>query len=144
MTLKYLLDTNVLSEVKRPLPNENITQNITLYSQQIATASVVINEMLFGILRLPISNKRRDLENYLENVILSTIPIFDYDLKSAQYHAQERARLSKIGKTPAFADGQIASIVFTNDLILVTNNVKDFADFSGLKIANWFINIDRN
>ncbi len=105
MTLKYLLDTNIFSEAKRPLPNENITKNITLYSQEIATASVVINELLFGILRLPISNKRRDLENYLENVILSTISILDYDLKSAQYYAQERVRLSKIGKTPAFADG---------------------------------------
>ena len=81
MTLKYLLDTNVLSEAKRPLPNENITRNITLYSQEIATASVVINELLFGILRLPISNKRRDLENYVKNVILSTITIFNYDLK---------------------------------------------------------------
>ena len=139
MTLKYLLDTNVLSEAKRPLPNENITRNITLYSQEIATASVVINELLFGILRLPISNKRRDLENYVKNVILSTITIFNYDLKQAQYHVQERAKLSKIGKTPAFADGQIASIAFTNNLILVTNNVRDFTDFNGLKIANWFV-----
>ncbi|NCO74964.1 MAG: type II toxin-antitoxin system VapC family toxin [Cyanobacteria bacterium] len=138
MSLKYLLDTNIISEAKRPLPNENVTQNIKLYSQEIATASVVINELLFGILRLPISKKRQDLEDYLDNVIIANMPILDYDLKSAQYHAQERVRLSKIGKTPAFADGQIASIAFSNDLILVTNNVSDFADFNGLTVANWF------
>jgi len=138
MSLKYLLDTNIISEAKRPLPNENVTQNIKLYSQEIATASVVINELLFGILRLPISKKLQDLEDYLDNVIIANMPILDYDLKSAQYHAQERVRLSKIGKSPAFADGQIASIAFSNDLILVTNNVSDFADFNGLTVANWF------
>jgi tRNA(fMet)-specific endonuclease VapC len=65
------------------------------------------------------------------------LPLFDYDLKSAQYHARERSRLSKVGKSPAF--GQIASIAFTNNLTLVTNNVDDFKDFKGLVIENWFL-----
>jgi tRNA(fMet)-specific endonuclease VapC len=70
------------------------------------------------------------------------LPVFDYDINAAKWHAQERARLSKIGKTPAFIDGQIASIAFCNDLILVTNNVADFQDFEHLIIENWFISID--
>jgi tRNA(fMet)-specific endonuclease VapC len=70
------------------------------------------------------------------------MPVFDYDLKAAKWHAQERARLSKIGKTPAFIDGQIASIAFCNDLILVTNNMADFQDFEDLIIENWFITVD--
>ena len=71
-------------------------------------------------------------------MILAQLPLFDYNLKAAQYHAQQRARLSKVGKTPAFIDGQIASIALTNDLILVTNNVVDFQDFDSLIIENWF------
>jgi tRNA(fMet)-specific endonuclease VapC len=47
--------------------------------------------------------------------------------------------LSKVGKNPAFVDGQIASIAFTNNLSLVTNNVDHFKDFKGLVIENWFI-----
>ncbi|MGB3512606.1 MAG: hypothetical protein WBA93_25985 [Microcoleaceae cyanobacterium] len=43
-----------------------------------------------------------------------------------------------MGKSPAFADGQVASIAFTNNLVLVTNNVSDFQDFDGLKIENLF------
>jgi tRNA(fMet)-specific endonuclease VapC len=46
--------------------------------------------------------------------------------------------LSNIGKTLAFADGQIASIAASNGLILVTNNVADFQYFENLKIENWF------
>jgi Predicted nucleic acid-binding protein, contains PIN domain len=40
--------------------------------------------------------------------------------------------------TNVIGDSQIASIAFTNDLVLVTNNVSDFQDFDGLKIENWF------
>lgn len=138
MNLKYLLDTNILSEVKRPFPNPNVMQNLKLHKDEIAIASVVIHELLFGILRLSMSRKRQDLEDYLENVILQNIPIFTYDLLSAQYHAKERARLSKMGKTPAFADGQIASIAVSNNLVLVTNNISDFQDFKELVIDNWF------
>jgi len=140
MSLNYLLDTNILSEAKRPHPNEKVIEKLRLYRQETATAILVIHEMLYGCFRLPISKKPQDIEDYINNVILAEIPLFDYDLKSAQYHAQERARLSKIGKNPGFIDGQIASIAVTNNLILVTNNVADFQDFDGISIENWFIN----
>ncbi|MEI6445976.1 MAG: type II toxin-antitoxin system VapC family toxin [Nostocales cyanobacterium ELA583] len=138
MTLKYLLDTNILSEAKRPQPNEKVMEKLRLYRQETATAIIVIHEMLYGCLRLSLSKKRQDIEDYINDVILAQLPLFDYNLKAAQYHAQQRARLSKVGKTPAFIDGQIASIALTNDLILVTNNVVDFQDFDSLIIENWF------
>ncbi|MBD2489897.1 type II toxin-antitoxin system VapC family toxin [Aulosira sp. FACHB-615] len=140
MSLKYLLDTNILSEAKRPHPNEAVMAKLRLYSQELSTATLVIHEMLYGCLRLPISKKRQDIEDYINSVVLAQIPLFNYDMKSAQHHAQERARLSKVGKTPGFIDGQIASIAVTNSLILVTNNVADFQDFNGIDIENWFIN----
>lgn len=138
MNLKYLLDTNILSEAKRPQPNDKVMEKLRLYRQQIATATVVIHEMLYGCLRLPLSKKRQDIEDYINNVILAQLPLFDYNLQAAQYHAQQRAKLSKIGKSPAFIDGQIASIAVTNDLILVTNNLADFQDFDDLILENWF------
>jgi len=114
-------------------------KNLKTYTGEIATATLVIHELLFGCLRLPPSKKRQDLEAYINDVILKNLPLFDYNLKSAAYHAQERARLSKLGKSPAFVDGQITSIAFTNNLTLVTNNVDDFQYFNGLVIENWFL-----
>ncbi len=89
---------------------------------------------------LPADNakKRETLKTYIEKVILPNMPLFDYDLKSAEWHATERARLESMGQTPAFVDGQIAAITSSNQLILVTNNVSDFDIFQGLKIENWF------
>lgn len=137
MRLKYLLDTNVVSELMRPAPNPIIVKRIDLYRSEIAIASIVIHELLYGCLRLPESKKRQSLLNSITESALSK-PVIDYDSEAAQLHAQERARLSKIGKTLAFADGQIAGIAASNDLILVTNNVADFQYFKNLKIENWF------
>jgi tRNA(fMet)-specific endonuclease VapC len=143
MSLKYLLDTNVISELMRPVPNPIIFEQVNLYRSEIATASTVIHELLYGCLRLPESKKRQVFLDYINESVLN-LPVFDYDSKSAQWHAQERARLSKIGKTLAFADGQIASIASVNALILVTNNVADFQYFENLKIENWFDREDGN
>lgn len=139
MTIKYLLDTNIFSEAQRPNPNANVMNKLQEHRQEISTATLVIHELLFGCLRLPVSKKRQRLEDYINNVIIALLTKFDYDLPSAQWHAQERARLVKIGKTPAFVDGQIASIAFVNNLVLVTNNVDDFQDFKGLVVENWFL-----
>ncbi|GAC1448299.1 MAG: type II toxin-antitoxin system VapC family toxin [Chamaesiphon sp.] len=138
MTLKYLLDTNVVSNSMRPIPNFKVVERLRINKLEICTATVVIHELLYGCLRLPESKKRTLFEEYINDLILN-IPLLDYDLKSAQYHAQERARLSKLGKNPAFIDGQIAAIAFSNNLILITNNVDDFNIFDGLIVNDWLV-----
>jgi tRNA(fMet)-specific endonuclease VapC len=137
MKSKYVLDTNIISELMRPVPNPRIIRLVELYRVEIATVSTVVHELLYGCLRLSESKKCQAFLDYINNSVLN-LPVFDYDSRAAQYHAQERARLSKLGKTLAFADGQIASITVVNDLILVTNNVADFQYFDNLNIENWF------
>lgn len=139
MTLKYLLDTNVISEINKKIPNQFVVEKMNRYQREVATASIVIHELFYGCLRLPAeSAKRKLLLDYTEQIPLK-MPVFDYDLRAARWHGEERARLSKMGKSPAFADGQIGAIAFCNDLVVVTNNVSDFEDFNGLKVENWFI-----
>lgn len=108
------------------------------HENQIATATIVWHELLFGCNRLPDSKKRQTIERYLKEVVEPNIPILPYDANSATWHAAERARLVNMGKTPPFADGQIAAIAKVNDLILVTNNMSDYADFLDLLVENWY------
>ncbi|WP_019501380.1 type II toxin-antitoxin system VapC family toxin [Pseudanabaena sp. PCC 6802] len=136
--LRFLLDTNILSEPLRPHPNPNVMAMLAEHDTEIATATVVYHEMLFGRDLLPESKKRRALELYLQREIEAKLPVLPYDLLAAQWHASERARLVKLGKTPSFADGQIAAISQANDLILVTNNKVDFESFLDLQLENWF------
>jgi len=104
------------------------------HQRQLAIPAIVWHELLVGCLRLPQSKKRNAIEKYLHEVIL---PILPYDALAAQWHATERSRLMKLGKTPPFIDGQIAAIACSQNLTLVTFNTPDFALFEGLKLTDW-------
>ena len=106
--------------------------------REMSTATIVWHELLFGLNRLPPSRRRQALERYLQEEVKAKLPFFPYNEAAAEWHAQERSRLVKLGKTPSFADSQIAAIAKVNQLILVTNNVSDYANFNDLPIENWF------
>ncbi len=69
--------------------------------------------------------------------IAPTVPVLPYHEAAAIWHGRERARLTAVGRTPPFADGQIAAIASTHQLTLVTFNTADYADFSGLTLESW-------
>lgn len=137
MTGRYLLDTNVLSEPLRPAPDQKVLDRLRRHHDELATAAVVWHELWFGCRRLPDSDKRRAIEEYLTRVVAPSLPILSYDEPAAEWHAVERARLTRAGKTPAFADGQIAAIAATQALILVTFNRADYSDFRDLTVEDW-------
>lgn len=136
--VRYLLDTHILAEPLRPRPNPTVIEQLTDRSEELSTASVAYHEICFGCQRLPDSRKRRAIEAYLEEV-KAKLMILSYDMDAAEWYAIERARLVRLGRTPPYIDGQIAAIAIVNDLILVTNNTSDYADFQNLKLQNWFI-----
>ncbi len=137
MTIRYLLDTNVLSEPIKSHPDERIITSLSDHDGELATCTVVWHELSFGAARLAPSKKRGAIEAYLEEVVRSVLPILPYDQEAATWHARERARLSKRGRPPTAADGQIAAIASVNDLIVVTANVKDFRRFKDLVVEDW-------
>jgi len=137
VTLKYLLDTNVVSEPLRPKPAHAILRKLRRHEDEVAISSIVWHELRFGLERLPVSRRRAVIEQYLDDVVLETMPILDYDTSAAEWHARERARLSARGEMPPFADGQIAAIAHVNELILVTFNDADFRRFQGLRVLSW-------
>ena len=134
--MRFLLDTNALSEPKLPRPNKTLLARLAVHAGQIATASPCAHELLFGAERLPASARRREYEEFVQELIRA-IPVLPYDIQAASWHARERARLERGGKTPPFVDGHIAAIAAANDLVLVTKNVRDFRVFRGLHVENW-------
>ncbi len=134
---EYLLDTNILSEPLRPAPDAKVLDRMRENRERLATASVVWHEMLFGCERLPESERRAEIEDYLHRVVAASVEILPYDGRAAEWHAAERARLSLEGRTPPFADGQISAVARTNDLILVTLNITDYDGFRNLQVEDW-------
>ncbi len=139
MSLRYLLDTSVVSVPVSKRPNPQVLRRIRSSAGVCAIAGPVWQELNYGYRRLPNGKRRTFLETYLYNVVQATIPILPYDEHAAAWHGKERARLEAEGHTAPFVDGQIAAVARVNDLVLVTLNEKDFVGFSGLVIENWAV-----
>lgn len=127
-----------MSEPIKSQPNERVLEALSDHDGELATCSIVWHELQYGAARLSPSKKRRAIEAYLEEAVRSALPILPYDEEAAAWHARERARLGRRGRSPSAADGQIAAIARVNELVIVTANLKDFRRFHGLTLENWF------
>lgn len=137
MSARHLLDTDIVSEPLRPAPNAKVLACLKRHQDQLAIASVVWHELWLGCRRLPTSAKRTAIERYLNEVVAVSMSILPYDQAAAEWHAGERARLTALGKTPPFVDGQIIAVARVNDLILVTLNPTDYVGFADVKVEDW-------
>ena len=137
MSLRYLLDTSIVSSPIAKLPNAGIVARLEAHGHECAIAAPVWHELTFGCERLPKGRRRAALEVYLQDVVLPSFPILPYDETAAHWHGRERARLEKLGTPAPYVDAQIAAIAHANDLSVVTLNVRDFARFKDVAVESW-------
>lgn len=133
----YLLDTNIVTEPLKRVPNSAVIARLQHYQHELAIAAPVWHELWFDCFRLPLSKRRTQIETYLNTIVASTMLILPYDDKAAHWYATERARLTTSGLPMPFADGQIAAVAAVNHLILVTNNTADYIHYADLSLENW-------
>ena len=143
MTLRYLLDTDIVSSPVSKAPNPEILKRLERHGHESAIAAPVWHELTYGCSRLPRGKRRSALETYLSDVVQACFPILPYDEVAAAWHGQERARLEHLGRPAAYGDGQIAAIAHTSGLALVTINTRDFSRFKDLLVENWSKPINR-
>lgn len=137
MSLRYLLDTSVVSSPISRQPNTDILRRLSDVGRECAIAAPIWHELTYGCDRLPRGRRRDALQHYLTDVVRVAFPILPYDERAAAWHGKERARLEARGMTAPWVDGQIASIAATNGLVLVTRNARDFASFKELVVEDW-------
>jgi predicted nucleic acid-binding protein len=132
----FLLDTNVISELRKPRPHGAVLQWYgAVPLNQIAIPAVVIAELQAGAERTRRQDpaKSLELELWIDQMML-TIPILPMD--GAIF--REWARLM-VGKSDDLSeDAMIAATARIRQLIVVTRNEKDFAHF-GVPVLNPFL-----
>lgn len=137
----YLLDTNIISEMFRPKPNPLVFKKLEEYEKLCSLPSTVWNELLFGVNTMASGKKRDYIFSKLVDDIQANYEIIQYDNHAAWIHADIRSRLKEQGIEIDFQDSQIASIAVSNNMILVTRNIKHFESIqkvSPLMLENWF------
>ena len=137
----YLLDTNIISEMFRPKPNPLVFKKLEEYEKLCSLPSTAWYELLFGV-NIMASGKKRDyIFSKLVDDIQANYEIIQYDNHAARIHADIRSRLKEQGIGIDFQDSQIASIAVSNNMVLVTRNIKHFESIqkvSPLMLENWF------
>jgi tRNA(fMet)-specific endonuclease VapC len=137
VTVRYLLDTGIVSNPISKRADPAILKRLDEYGPECAIAAPVWHELTYGCRRLPKGQRRSAIEAYLRDVVRGSFPNLPYDEAAATWHGEERARLESIGQTPPFVDGQIAAIAKVHALTIVTTNDRDFGGFRGVVVENW-------
>ena len=137
----YLLDTNIISEIRKPSPNENVLKLFAEKKNLSAISSVTWAESLVGVKRMPEGKKKEALSAYYNEIIHGQFDILPFDEHAATIYSDLYPKLESSGKMPSEFDLQIASIAIATNMILVTRNTKDFesiSSVSSLMLENWF------
>lgn len=129
--MKYLLDTNICIHLFRGQYNliEKF-QEINL--DDCAISEITLAELILGAENSPNPKKNyKIIDKFSEQVRI--LPIFN----SIQIYAKEKVSLRKKGTMISDFDLLIGSTAIANELIMITENIKEFERISGIEIENW-------
>lgn len=134
-----LLDTNVLSELMRPSPNDCVVQWIdALPEGDIWISAVTVGEVRLGLALLPEGRRKQILSDLAERMFNEEFSekCLPFDYQAAGEYAKIVSSRSRQGRPITVEDAQIAAIAITADLALASRNTKDFQGLEKLKLVN--------
>lgn len=135
-----LLDTNVVSAVMAPRPEESVLR--WMNDQQTDTlylSTITIAEIGYGLHALPAGRRRQTLQGRFERFVIAGFShrVLVFDETAAMAYGEIMAHRRRRGRPMSALDGQIAAIARANRMAIATRNVSDFEE-CGLEIVNPF------
>lgn len=128
---RYLLDTNVLSELIR-YPESFRSKILDVGDANLSTSIVVACELRFGALK-----KGSDRLSHRVERLLDTLEVLPLEPGVDHTYAEIRHRLESKGLPIGGNDYLIAAHAIHSDCVLVTMNQKEFRRVPGLKAESW-------
>jgi tRNA(fMet)-specific endonuclease VapC len=130
--LRYLLDTNIVIYVLKRRPVE-VLSTFNANASRMAISSITLAELLHG------AEKSSRVNENLATVedFCSRLQVLPYDPKAAQHYGAIRSALEKLGQPIGVNDMHIAAHARSEGLVLVTNNMGEFARVPALEAENW-------
>lgn len=132
-----ILDTNVLSETLRPVPDPLVVNWLVALPHRLRRITVITaGELLQGVFALPDGRRRAELHEGVEGV-LETFQgkVLDVDARAAPYFGDIGTTRAKAGRPIGPMDAWIAAVCRCHDAPLATRNVSDF-DGTGIAVIN--------
>lgn len=130
--LRYLLDTNIVIYVLKRRPIE-VLSLFNANASRMAISAITLAELVHGAEK---SSRVSENLSVVED-FCSRLPVLPYGAKAAQHYGAIRAALEKRGQPIGVNDLHIAGHARSEGLVLVTNNVGEFARVPALEVENW-------
>jgi predicted nucleic acid-binding protein len=127
--LSYLLDTNVLSEVRRPEPDSHVLDWLDQVDEDRVYLSVIsIAEIARGVALLDAGRRRDELAAWLTHDLPLRFEarLLPVDSQAALSWGRLMGEAKRAGRGLSVMDGWIAAMADVHDLVLVTRNIRDF------------------
>ena len=135
MEARFLLDTNTLIYIRRNRPAGVLARFQKLSYGEAAFSVITFGELAYGAAK---SARRSEAIAQLDE-LRSALPIIALPENAAEIYGVIRADLEGRGQQIGNNDLWIAAHAVAANLILVTNNEREFARVKGLKVQNWAV-----
>ena len=132
MSARYLLDTNVVSDLVRHPQGRTAAKIAELGEDAVATSIIVAAELRYGAAKKGSARLASQLET-----VLGAIEVIPFEAPADATYANARVALEAAGTPIGGNDLFIASQALALDMVVVTNNEREFQRVVGLKIENW-------
>ena len=130
--LKYLLDTNIVIYVIKRRPVEALT-TFNAHVGAMAISAITLSELVHGAEKsIDPPRNHAVVEDFCRR-----LTVLDYGERAAHHYGSIRAALEKAGQPIGVNDMHIAAQARCDGLVLVTNNLREFARVPGLLTENW-------
>ncbi len=129
----YLLDSNICIYIINQHPRKVVEYIKTLQPHQIKLSAISMAELEYGVSKS--SNRDKNRTAFVQ--FASAFDIIEFNDKDAEVFGLIRVNLERNGQVIGPYDMQIAAQAISRDLVLVTNNTKEFIKIKELKIENW-------
>ena len=134
---RFILDTNIISNITKPSPSEPLIAWMSEQSDDdLFITSLTVAEILRGVLEMPVGRRRAHLEDWFTGaegpLALFAGRVLPFDEAAALIWARLMAAGKAAGRPRSALDTIIAAVADASDCVVVTDNEKDFPDVKTL------------
>ena len=130
--LGYMLDTNICIYVMKTYPGA-VLDRFNALAEQLCISSITLGELHYGAEK----SARRAANLTAVEHFVARLEVLPFGIKAAAHYGQVRAELERAGTPCGPHDMQIGGHARSEGLIVVTNNLREFARMPGVRVENW-------
>lgn len=132
MTARYLLDTNIVSDLIRNPSGKAAETVARVGADNVCTSIIVVAELRFGVAKKKATRLGAQLEAVLEG-----LEVLPFETPADESYAAIRTAQENKGRPIGGNDYLIAAHALTAGCVLVTANEREFSRIDGLTVENW-------